>query len=318
MDQTYRDATCVSVWLGLPPVPDEYTHLLSHNPPVKTVEVFFDWDDSIHDLANRPYWSRYWVIQEFLLGKDVQLHCGNAQIDWTLFHELLCRNANIAPFGDEHITVLPDDKAASFAALPLTLGRHPDKHPEFLLPLYDLLVSHRRSVCKDPRDRVFALLGLVSVDERQLLSRFFPDYTMDENVVRLVVLAHLMQYGVLENPKLRNLTPDSEDIFLGLGVGSKLQRKRLLDQADRFAYFCDWRPGQLSQALAAGDILGLQMGADEYEVGETSVGTSVGETWMGDQSGSQGTNRTTLLGVAICLVLGVGFWWTVIRDGDIS
>jgi hypothetical protein len=161
-------------------------------------------------------------------------------MDWMDFQELLRDNARIVHPDAELIGVLPDAKVASFAALPLTLGRHPDKHPEFLQPLADLLVSHRRSKCKDSRDRVFALLGLISIDERRLLSRFFPDYTMNEDVVWTITLAHLTQYASLEDPKLQKLTPESDDIFLPLGVGSKSRRKMLLDRADSFDYLGEW------------------------------------------------------------------------------
>ncbi|KAH6880736.1 heterokaryon incompatibility protein-domain-containing protein [Thelonectria olida] len=308
MDQTYRDATCVSVWLGLIPVPEEYEFAASHCSPLKTVESDgFVWEDWLHDLANRAYWSRYWVIQEFLLGKDVQLHCSNTQMDWMDFQELLCRNARIEQFGDEHLGVLPDGKAATFAAVPLTLGRHVDKHPEFLQPLANLLVTHHRSQCKDPRDRVFSLLGLVETDERALLNRFFPDYTLEENVVWIITLAHLMQYGSLENPELKDLTPNSEDIFRGLGIGSKIQRKKLLGQVDMIDYLGEWRPGELPQIIES-HIRDLQLRVNEDEVG-------VEEIWT-EEADCGGTCGTRLLkGVIIILVIVVSR--IMFRDGNI-
>ncbi|KAE9379669.1 heterokaryon incompatibility, partial [Stipitochalara longipes BDJ] len=68
MDQTYRDAVCVSVWLGLVTLPTDTMPYIPTQIPAKTLESDrFDWIDSIVDLSNRPYWSRVWVIQEFLL-----------------------------------------------------------------------------------------------------------------------------------------------------------------------------------------------------------------------------------------------------------
>ncbi|KAK4122980.1 heterokaryon incompatibility, partial [Parathielavia appendiculata] len=78
MDQTYRDAACVSVWLGLPTIPRDIMMLHPDPPLAKTNEIeSFEWCDAIADLANRPYWSRFWVVQEFLLAQQVVLYCSN-------------------------------------------------------------------------------------------------------------------------------------------------------------------------------------------------------------------------------------------------
>ncbi|PMD15827.1 hypothetical protein NA56DRAFT_556830, partial [Hyaloscypha hepaticicola] len=70
MDQTYRDAVCVSVWLGLITLPEYIGSYLPTQVPIRTLESDgFDLQDSIVELSNRPYWSRVWVIQEFLLGQ---------------------------------------------------------------------------------------------------------------------------------------------------------------------------------------------------------------------------------------------------------
>jgi len=205
-------------------------------------------------------------------------------MDWLNFHELLCDAAGIRPFGNERNALLPDHIATRFAALPLTLGRHPDKHPEFLQPLATLLVNHCRSKCKDAKDRVFSLLGLVNSDERRLLSRFFPDYTMHVDVVRIVTLAHLMQYGRLEDPELRNITPNSDDIFRGLGLTSRSveQRRRLIDQAKEFDYLDSWEPGQFSSVLESG-MLHFPIGTEDAVEDESlEECPGIGTMWAGE------------------------------------
>jgi len=37
----------------------------------------------------------FWVIQEFLLGRDVQLYCSGNRIDWLLFQDILGRETNV-------------------------------------------------------------------------------------------------------------------------------------------------------------------------------------------------------------------------------
>lgn len=192
MDQTYKDAVCVSVWLGLP------------SPGMGK----FSWFKSITDLANRPYWTRRWVVQEFLLGRDVNLHCGSNQIDWQDFKPYI---------------------TGADAAVPILWDRDDFKLPNFSQPLCDLLLTHHAAECRDPPDRVFALLGLVTEYERGLLGRFFPDYTMSADHVFILTIAHMICMGA-------TFSYDSDEIVFGLGVKSKSRRKMLFHRAKQIDY----------------------------------------------------------------------------------
>jgi hypothetical protein len=274
-------------------------------PPVKTLEVDdLDWDDAMADLANRAYWSRFWVIQEFLLGRDVQLYCSNTGMNWLDFQSMLCRKARCTQFSgnfgnpgnsENHI-------ASSYRALPLVMGRHVDKHPEFLQSLHALLANHYRSQCKDPRDRVFSLMGLVTMEERAFLERFFPDYLMTEDHVRIIALAHVTQlpwYSTLETA-----TPDSEELFLGRGVESMEHRRRLLYRAAQLDYIGLETPGEVKAVLASHDEIEQIRGVGEEE-----------NFGIGD--GASGNSRSRLLGCFTCsmglrlvfMVILLGWWY---------
>jgi hypothetical protein len=70
MDQTYRDAVCVSVWLGLVTLPEYIKSYLPTQIPTKTVEsAGFDWAESIVDLSNRPYWLASGLSRSSYLAK---------------------------------------------------------------------------------------------------------------------------------------------------------------------------------------------------------------------------------------------------------
>ncbi|KAI9659459.1 MAG: hypothetical protein M1821_001717 [Bathelium mastoideum] len=233
MDATYRDAVCASVWLGLVPIPETYKQMMaSLREPTKLLECDpFDWSDQIDDLANRSYWSRYWVIQEFLLAQDVYMFCSGNVMHWLDFHDMLEHHSGINLTSNESYGANKHNGfGQSFAALPLVASRHPDRFPEFYQPLCDLLVNHRGSQCKDPRDRLFALLGLVTEDDRELLQRFFPDYRLSVDNVVVIALGHLIEVDRL------TITPESNDLFLALGVESKRRRSRLIARANRFDY----------------------------------------------------------------------------------
>ncbi len=271
MDQTYRDAICVSVWLGLVTLPE---YIISPPPlPIKTVDVYgFDWADSIVDLSNRPYWSRVWVIQEFLLGRNVELYCSNNRIDWLDFQEILALEAGIDQFYNANDDVPQGDLTTTHAALSLVMGRHLDKHPEILQPLCDLLIDHHKSECKDPRDKVFAILGLIPPDEREILSAYFPDYSMTEDHVRIIALAHLTQFPALSRMQRNgvDITPDSEKLFLGLGVKMKSHRRRLLRRARELDYLGRTPRDQLLQFLTLKDQMEEYEGASMDERQEMS------------------------------------------------
>lgn len=232
MDKIYKNAECVSVWIGLSPIPEVWSDTAAPLPgPIKTLDVeYLDWLDYISELANRPYWSRFWVIQEFLLGRDVEILCSNSRIHWSDFKDILSYCAGVELNGDVSQSDLLAARS-TYAALPLITDRHPDRHSEFFQPLYDLLIQHRQSQCKDPRDRVFALLGLVNTDERRLLSRFFPNYNLSEEDVVIITLAHVTQ---LWNEHSVGL--GSDDLFLGLGIAGRKRRKGLMKAANSIDY----------------------------------------------------------------------------------
>ena len=231
MDDIYCNALCVSVWLGLPPLMEEQKNRRIPNRMFS--EGGFDWSISAQDMANRPYWSRVWVIQEFLLGRDVILYCGDSFINWDDFNDLL----GIQSQGT-YLTLDFDyskHNTGSWAAWPLLVGRHIDRHPKHQQPLYELLVNHYNTQCKDPRDRVFALLGLVTIEERRLLERFVPDYTMSEDDVITFALSHVRHFPEYDGG-------DDEKLFSGLGVNSKARRKRLAKRAEVYNYLGNVSP----------------------------------------------------------------------------
>ncbi|KAL9616299.1 MAG: hypothetical protein Q9160_008812 [Pyrenula sp. 1 TL-2023] len=273
MDQTYKNSTCVSVWLG----------------PAN--EDWLDWDRSWIDGADRPYWTRVWVIQEFLLGTKVEMFYGNHRLDWEHFRTLICREGGNSPYSIE------PENTDTYGALPLLLERHHEKYPKFPQPLYSLLIEHHRSKCKDPRDRVFAFLGLISPIERKFLSRYFPDYTLKEDHVIIITLAHLR----LATPRLApqvwvDISSKNEKLFLGLGVESRARRKQLLRRANRFYYTSDdSRTIDCAQHFACDDAVEQFMGThseDPDELGEV------------ESSNVRKTGRNLVL-VGLALGLGV-------------
>ena len=225
MDQIYQNATVVSVWLGLVPLPD-WLHV---SGPVVTLEVDdFDWADSMEDLSNRPYWTRSWTIQEYMLARDIHIYCSNSRVEGLFFQELLSQAAGI-----DLRSVQDDDLAAKrdvirkWPALSMNVGRHIDRMPELYQPLYDLLIRHANAQSKDPRDRVFAMLGLVPREEKVFLMKSFPDYSLSMEQVNATTLSHM---------QLFNVGQPLEPIFRALRIPEGRDRRRLLQILGRMDY----------------------------------------------------------------------------------
>lgn len=113
------------------------------------------------------------------------------------------------------------------------MARHVDRYPELYQPLYDLLVTYETAESTDPRDKVFALLGLVELEERDFLLRNFPNYSLSMDQVRIITLSHLTQF-----PNDRQSQP-MRPIFRALGIKDAHSADRLLEYAQRIDYLGD-------------------------------------------------------------------------------
>lgn len=264
MDKTYSAAQMVSLWLGLVPVPKTalFQNLLSpqeefNNGRVVTFEYeSFYWYDHLDELLNRPYWSRFWVIQEFLRAREIHYYCSDHITDAYHVYEML--TSETGTFGTSELMNddfhrISDAAAKQYAGASLILARNADMFPERGSSLYRLLIRHRRAQCKDRRDRVFALLSLLGAEEHGLLSRFFPDYALNAEQVVVIALAHMTNHQSFERVEI---TIDSDDIFQALGQeGGRAVRKHMLARAKQFGYYDDWASLDVARTMALQELL---------------------------------------------------------------
>ncbi|KAI0544321.1 heterokaryon incompatibility protein-domain-containing protein [Xylaria curta] len=256
MHEIYRGAECVSLWLGSLPDSD-------HGD--------FKWEDAGIALAKASVWSRRWVLQELLLARNIEVYCGRKSIFWDEFMKIfgtallmkaskfvtdqgidfatsvmravkdLISGGNIM---DDYIWDIPNHAGAGwdadidskYHALPLIIarnsGRIAAKGPPRGLSLRKLLTRFHRFECKDPRDRVFALLSLLPKRERDSLAEYFPDYALSTDQVIIITLSHLQHWRGYGRP----VTVGSDKLFDGLGI-EKRRRLQLLELGEAFHYY---------------------------------------------------------------------------------
>lgn len=139
MSYIYARAQQVLVWLGHPPEP-----LIQKERENAGFRNHWSEADRIA-IADHPYWSRRWVIQELVLAKDVKFHLGVRYFTWDEYtnmmggvrYEILRRRLDL----------IRDHQKQ----------RHTDVHR-----LEVLLETFQEAQCAEKRDKIFGLLGLAN------------------------------------------------------------------------------------------------------------------------------------------------------------
>ncbi|OCT55020.1 hypothetical protein CLCR_02851 [Cladophialophora carrionii] len=113
-------------------------------------------------LLRRPWFQRTWTIQEVVMARNAVVQCGKDSIPWTS----LSRVASVLDFetGRPSSVVNPSSTSLTHRV------RLIDSLREAPMDLTDLLLDTRDYQATDPRDKVYAFLGLA-------LSDIAPDYT---------------------------------------------------------------------------------------------------------------------------------------------
>lgn len=178
MDEIYKSAESVVIWLGeasesshlafqllsrlanlwpkVPPAPDPTSYPdLSSSISKMELPSEAEWA-ALGDLWIRPYWTRVWVIQElsfanmssvFMCGSDLLSVADVAMAETALYQ---CRT-NLPGFALH--------KAIQYVPDLLWLSREA-RSKSFRMDLQDILELSVLFSASDPRDRIFALLGI--------------------------------------------------------------------------------------------------------------------------------------------------------------
>ena len=157
----FRKAHEVAIWLGDESGLDEAA--LDHLRDGKVPKP--DKDDAtavclsklpvFRCLLVRPYWQRVWIIQELTVASRINLYCGALQIPWREIDAscACCYGGDLANVRGRPAS----ETARRFATLKAIRKNVLTRQP---IRLLDALYYTRSSLSTDPRDKIFALLGL--------------------------------------------------------------------------------------------------------------------------------------------------------------
>ncbi|XXH05340.1 hypothetical protein Hte_011766 [Hypoxylon texense] len=130
--------------------------------------------DEIRELLCRPWWSRVWIIQEAVVSRKLKILCGSWEIEWDRL-DAETKEENISIKQVALIKVMhPELLSYADSTLDnINLMRRKWVDAKTGNNIYELLYDLRRLACTDPRDRIFAFLGLLSPEMGPIMS---PDY----------------------------------------------------------------------------------------------------------------------------------------------
>lgn len=176
MGDIYRQAENVNVWLGMPtPASKLGMKILSFLAGNESLTRDNPWETqspanvvaAINDILERPYFQRIWVVQEGALAQTTNLRVGQLLVSWdqgspvSKFLRRL-KFIQISPTweysGLRGVRLEPLIEMLTMSQLALAKARGTDVRITIIDVLHDM--RHRKST--DPRDMIFALLGLGS------------------------------------------------------------------------------------------------------------------------------------------------------------
>ncbi|KAE9368220.1 HET-domain-containing protein [Stipitochalara longipes BDJ] len=195
MRRIYSQSTSVLTWIGEEEEGDkevfDFLTTLSNETYVFTRDCVDRPDDEyqkgdcetpmreLKRLIGRPWFFRAWTLQEVACGKDGRLHCGSLEISWEqlyLAYDQLRASEFFASTYDNFCTLCTPCRSGLSAYTQqiggiiahrnaIEQGRQAD--------LLECVVRHRSRRATDPRDKVYAFLGLSATFQAEMV---VPDY----------------------------------------------------------------------------------------------------------------------------------------------
>ena len=198
MGEIYRSAERVLVWIGEADDTSDMAFDLMpmidinfiESPDASTVWSFF------YNATRRPYMSRLWVIQEFVLARqDPLVLCGHKQALWSCFMSA-------------YKTLALDFFTQIDMVQEIATGRPPSVLAKLRYDLFDelrttisqdggadlrqLFIMSRSSIATDPRDRVYGLLQMLDMDDKK---HFNVDYNKPTAVIYAEAMSLIFKQG---------------------------------------------------------------------------------------------------------------------------
>ena len=289
MGRIYRGASAVRIWLGNDTPSQPLTEALGILRNVHRLCVRFGWDldfcfilffdrqlwkesglpdiaddawRSVKHLIQMPWFSRTWIIQEVVLSRGAYLHSNSTSLPWTEFcigflvltREMFLLRVDMVPTMSAYAQVLE-----------LILSYHKARVASTSLKLLAFLENHRVAHASDPRDKIYAFLGMHEELAGDSVYGIVPSYLSSVREVYVDVAMKIIQHA-------KNL-----DV---LGMAGK----RVTGMDDELpSWVPDWSKGDLTSALSYKTIDGTYLYDFNATVNTSAASSSCPAIFEGDQ-----------------------------------
>ncbi|KAK0120495.1 hypothetical protein ONS96_010704 [Cadophora gregata f. sp. sojae] len=157
-------------------LPAFVNHLPVHKVNTKLYDEFFA-DTTIVDIASRSWWFRAWTVQELLLSSNAVLMIGKYTITWENFRAATDHGLNIQIWNHSVLGFIVNPVVVPYISMRALTNRYrlPDQRGTPAVDLLRLLVHCRHRESRDPRDKIYALLGILRDAHSEALKHHSPD-----------------------------------------------------------------------------------------------------------------------------------------------
>ena len=159
---------------------------------------------SLNEFISRPWWNRVWAQQEYILAKDVTLHCGLLSVEYSPVLKLgntdllcLCKDWEISLW---HFSQIVIGSGATY----MLFKKYAGHSIRFAVVLADGCFKD----CTDLRDSIYGFLGLARQD---LVDAIRPDYSIPlKDVLLRTAVKYISCTGSLSFFSFTNWKPKTE------------------------------------------------------------------------------------------------------------
>lgn len=129
-----------------------------------------DRHNALGKLLARSWFRRIWIVQELICAQKAIITCGNHEMEWEIFLDIA---STIEEIGE--VPSIRDQSVYDtlFTLSSIRLRRRRQQQGE-KNGLVALLYGYRRCLASDPRDKLFALVGIA---REQIAPAYTPDYS---------------------------------------------------------------------------------------------------------------------------------------------
>ncbi|KAH8712226.1 heterokaryon incompatibility protein-domain-containing protein [Phaeosphaeriaceae sp. PMI808] len=172
MRDIYTKAESVIVWLGLSRGQEELAFILAKYPSLLRVDEF---QTELLSFLNKPYWTRVWVVQEFVLAKSVAVWCGKHTANAVAFDSIWREDQALSIHKRLSKAILKSPAWPLFKyRRDFRRGNGATTSSKFRLR--DLLLSFSSSQSTETFDKIYGFLGIAS-NSLKATHAIYPDYS---------------------------------------------------------------------------------------------------------------------------------------------